>query len=91
MEARAQAEASNEPRSLSSSSQRSMKRASGKLHSQDTHNSGNTEGGGNDPRNKFALARYVSGFTRELVDGVNRGVGDLGLNLGRRTTLKVPV
>jgi len=62
MEARAQAEPSNEPRSLSSSFQRSRKRPPGNyIHK--THNRGNTEGGGNDPRN-IILTLYSHGYLR---------------------------
>jgi len=51
MEARAQAEPSNEPRSFEFVLPKVDETTFGETHSQDTHNSGNTEGGGNDPRN----------------------------------------
>ena len=49
MEARAQAEPSNEPRSFEFVLPKVDEATFGETHSQDTHNSGNTEGGGNDP------------------------------------------
>ena len=54
MEARAQAEPSNEPRSFEFVLPKVDGTTFGETHSQDTHNthnSGNTKGGGNDPRN----------------------------------------
>jgi len=51
MEARAQAGPSNEPRSFEFVLPKVGETTFGETHSQDTHNSGNTEGGGNDPRN----------------------------------------
>ena len=55
MEARAQAGPSSEPRSFEFVLPKVDEMTFGETHSQDTHNSGNTEGGGNDPRNTFAL------------------------------------